>query len=103
VRKTNGKCNIWGKPAKYIEASYISTDGKVHTSLLLCCGFWGWSRHFNYVGDILFATAMCLSCWAMMIVPFFYLFMLSAILIHRIIRDHNRCKGKYGIFWDKYC
>jgi len=41
VRRTHGKCKIWGKPATYIEAHYKTTDGKDHKSLLLCCGFWG--------------------------------------------------------------
>lgn len=66
----NGKCNIWGKKAKYIEAHYSSTDGKDHKSLLLCSGFWGWARHFNYVGDLLFALSMCMACGTYHVIPY---------------------------------
>ena len=41
LRKTNGKCYIWGKPAKFIKTEYETSDGKVHNSLLLTSGFWG--------------------------------------------------------------
>lgn len=41
VRKMDGKCNIWGKPAKVIRTEYTTSDGKVHRSLLLASGFWG--------------------------------------------------------------
>jgi 7-dehydrocholesterol reductase len=40
VRKTNGNCNIWGKPATFIRSEYTSSDGKKHTSILLTSGFW---------------------------------------------------------------
>lgn len=38
VRRTNGDCKIWGKPAKYMRASYITGDGKTHESILLMSG-----------------------------------------------------------------
>ena len=103
ARTSNGKCIIWGKPAKFIEAIFKSGDGKTHKSILLCSGFWGISRHFNYVGDMIFAFSMCLACWTFNFAANFYLIMLSAILIHRIQRDNDRCLGKYGAYWEKYC
>jgi len=103
VRSTNGKCKIWGKDAKFITATYTSSDGKEHKSLLLCCGFWGLSRHFNYLGDILFSLSMCLSCGFNHILPYFYVIFLTTILVHRMSRDDKRCRGKYGESWVKYC
>ncbi|CAJ0636348.1 12372_t:CDS:2 [Entrophospora sp. SA101] len=41
VRKTNGNCKIWGKPAKVIKTQYLTSDGKIHSSLLLVSGYWG--------------------------------------------------------------
>nr|CAG8538042.1 359_t:CDS:10 [Entrophospora candida] len=40
VRKTNGNCKVWGKPAKVIKTQYLTSDGKIHSSLLLVSGYW---------------------------------------------------------------
>ncbi|KAL2913633.1 hypothetical protein HK105_206793 [Polyrhizophydium stewartii] len=103
VRSTDGKCLIWGKPAKVIRTEFATTDGKIHRSLLLTSGYWGISRHFNYVGDLLISLAMCLTCGTGYILPYFYIVYMSILLYQRIERDHMRCKGKYGDYWDQYC
>lgn len=100
VRKTNGNCNIWGKPATFIRSEYTSSDGKKHTSILLTSGFWGLSRHFNYVGDLILSFAMCMTCGTNHLLPYFYIIYMTILLVHRIERDHERCKGKYGKYWD---
>ena len=69
VRSTKGDCMIWGKPATFIKTSFKTTDGQVHESLLLTSGYWGISRHFNYVGDLLMSTAFCMTCGAGYILP----------------------------------
>ncbi|KAG0242588.1 7-dehydrosterol-delta 7-reductase [Mortierella sp. GBAus27b] len=102
VRSTNGECMIWGKPAKVIRTTFITSDGKTHKSLLLCSGFWGLSRHFNYVGDLLLSLAMCLTCGSQHLLPYFYIIYMTILLLHRIQRDHTRCKGKYGKYWEEY-
>ena len=38
VRSTGGKCPIWGKPAEFIRAQYVTGDGQDHESLLLTSG-----------------------------------------------------------------
>ncbi|CAL5361014.1 unnamed protein product [Camellia sinensis] len=53
-RRTNGKCLVWGKAPSKIVASY-TTKGETKTSLLLTSGWWGLSRHFHYVPEILAA------------------------------------------------
>jgi protein-S-isoprenylcysteine O-methyltransferase Ste14 len=86
---------IWGKKAEYIETK---TGGK-----LLLSGFWGWSRHFNYVGDILMGISWSLPCLFGHVLPFFYPVYFAALLIHRERRDHHNCSKKYGEDWDRYC
>jgi 7-dehydrocholesterol reductase len=103
VRSTNGNCKIWGKPAQVIRTQYTTSDGKLHKSLLLTSGFWGVSRHFNYVGDLLISSAMCLTCGFGYVIPYFYIVYMTILLVQRIERDHQRCSGKYGKYWEEYC
>ncbi|KAJ3258533.1 hypothetical protein HK103_003493 [Boothiomyces macroporosus] len=103
VRSTNGKCLIWGKPAEYIRTNFVTSDGKVHGSLLLTSGYWGISRHFNYVGDLLMSLAFCMTCGYGYILPYFYIVYMTILLCQRIERDHLRLVGKYGKYWDEYC
>ena len=101
--KTNGKCTIWGKPARYILAPYATTDSKQQVSFLLASGWWGLSRHFNYVGDLLNALSYCLACGFGHVLPYFYIVFMLCLLIHRSYRDDVRCRQKYGVHWEKYC
>ena len=86
---------IWGKPAEYLQTK--------RGSKLLLSGFWGLSRHFNYVGDILMALAWSLPCGFDAPVPYFYPIYFAILLIHRERRDHHFCRHKYGEDWDRYC
>ena len=86
---------IWGKKAEYMETAQ---GGK-----LLLSGFWGWSRHFNYVGDILMALSWSLPCLFGSALPYFYPIYFAILLIHRERRDHNFCSKKYGADWTRYC
>ena len=70
---------------------------------LLVSGFWGVSRHVNYLGEIVMATALALALgypgepgpW---LYPLYYL----VLLIPRQIDDDRRCARKYGPLWDQY-
>ncbi len=86
---------IWGKKAEYMQTAQ---GGK-----LLLSGFWGWSRHFNYVGDILMALSWSLPCLFGSALPYFYPIYFAILLIHRERRDHNFCSKKYGDDWTRYC
>jgi len=92
--RTNPDKPIWGKKAEYIKTK--------QGNLLLVSGFWGWSRHFNFLGDILMALAWCLPCLFDSIVPYFYVIYFVLLLIHRERRDNKRCAIKYGENWDRY-
>ncbi|KAJ3054573.1 hypothetical protein HK097_001406 [Rhizophlyctis rosea] len=103
VRRTDGDCKIWGKKAEVIRTSFVTSDGKEHKSLLLVSGFWGLSRHFNYVGDLAISTAMCLTCGFGYLLPYFYITFMTILLVGRVQRDQDRCFGKYGKYWEEYC
>ena len=47
-------------------------------------------------------------CWSLVgyqvgLAPFAYLVYIIALLVHRIYRDEEKCAGKYGEYWKKYC
>jgi protein-S-isoprenylcysteine O-methyltransferase Ste14 len=86
---------IWGEPAEFIETR--------HGNRLLVSGFWGWSRHSNYLGDWLLGLAWSLACGFGSLLPYFYPIYFAFLLIHRERRDHQRCAAKYGEDWDRYC
>jgi delta14-sterol reductase len=77
------------------------TDGN---KSLLVNGFWGLSRHINYLGEILMATGIVLatghgfsSFW-----PWLYPLYYVALLFPRQADDNKRCAAKYGPLWDAY-
>jgi 7-dehydrocholesterol reductase len=102
ARRTNGQCQIWGKPAEYIRAKYTTSDGAQHTSILLCSGWWGWSRHANYVGDLLLSFSMCALVGSGAAVVWFYAAFMATLLVHRCLRDEERVSAKYGKAWEVY-
>ena len=71
---------------------------------LLCSGFWGLSRHINYLGEILMAVGLALSLgrpldpW-----PWLYPLYYVALLFPRQADDDRRCAAKYGALWEEYC
>ncbi|KAK3369770.1 ergosterol biosynthesis ERG4/ERG24 family-domain-containing protein [Lasiosphaeria ovina] len=96
-------CCIWGKPAQYIVAPYRTTDGRAHKSLLLCSGWWGWSRHANYVGDLLLSYSFCALVRSTNAVVWTYAVWMTLCLVHRCMRDEKRLSVKYGAAWTEYC
>jgi len=76
------------------------SDGN-HT--LLVNGFWGVSRHVNYLGEILMAIGIALSVgypgilWVWLY-PLYYV----GLLLARQIDDDKRCSSKYGDLWNVY-
>ncbi|MEQ9501202.1 MAG: DUF1295 domain-containing protein [Deltaproteobacteria bacterium] len=70
---------------------------------LLCSGFWGVSRHVNYLGEVLMATGITLALghpsvpWPWLY-PLYYVLLLGT----RERDDDKRCAAKYGALWDRY-
>ncbi|KJZ74771.1 hypothetical protein HIM_05888 [Hirsutella minnesotensis 3608] len=102
-RQTAGKCIIWGQDAKFLEANYRTADGKEHTTVLLCSGWWGIVRHANYDGSLLYTWASCAVCGTGHLFPYTEAILVTATVIHRCFRDEARCRVKYGKAWDEYC
>ncbi|MCL2065870.1 MAG: ERG4/ERG24 family protein [Treponema sp.] len=70
---------------------------------LLVNGFWGRSRHINYLGEILMASGIVLSTgypavWTSWLYPLYYVF----LLFTRQADDDKICRAKYGELWDAY-
>ncbi len=70
---------------------------------LLCSGFWGVSRHVNYLGEILMATGLALSLgYPTLVAPWLYPLYYILLLVPRERDDDRRCAAKYGALWDEY-
>ncbi|KAK5130623.1 c-5 sterol desaturase [Meristemomyces frigidus] len=104
---------------------YIQTQSG---SRLLTSGWWGKARHINYLGDWIMSWAYCLPTLlagyrltpsilypgtrlvttdgmvgAAVPVTYFYLLYFAVLLVHREMRDEEKCRRKYGKDWDEYC
>ncbi len=88
------------------EKSFLGMAPKTITNgnqKLLVNGFWGVSRHINYLGEILMGLAIALSVghpevlWVWLY-PLYYI----ALLVARQIDDDKRCSLKYGNLWENY-
>lgn len=76
------------------------TDG---ASRVLCSGFWGVSRHVNYLGELLMAVGLTLSLGRPeLILPWLYPVYYVLLLVPRARADDRRCAGKYGALWEAY-
>lgn len=101
-RQTKGKEPIWGSLPKAIPASYFTPDGQYHETAILASGWWGLSRHFNYVGDLCMCLAFCLCCGFEHFTGYFYVIYMLILLVHRSYRDDQKCLSKYGKSWEEY-
>ncbi|OGM48316.1 hypothetical protein ABOM_002198 [Aspergillus bombycis] len=103
TRQSNGTSLIWGRKPSVIQATYQTADGSSHPSMLLYSGWWGWVRHPNYIGDLIFSFCTCAGCGFAHIIPWTYFCFMASLLIHRSLRDDARCSSKYGDRWTMYC
>ena len=88
-----------GQKFLWIEPQAIS-DGN---NRLLVNGFWGASRHINYLGEIIQAVAIALApgyfeIWMVWLYPIYYI----GLFLSRQIDDDAICQAKYGDLWDEY-
>ncbi|THH31180.1 hypothetical protein EUX98_g2997 [Antrodiella citrinella] len=117
-RGANGEKNDFrnGKNPKNLK--FMTTESG---SKLLISGWWGFSRHPNYLyvaaallhvlfgltfflssGDLLMATAWSLTTSFNTPLTYFYPIYFTVLLIHRQMRDEENCVKKYGADWEKY-
>jgi len=105
-RASNGKKLVWGKKPLIVEAEYkVLNSGKWVTkrSLLLASGWWGISRHFHYLPEIMASFFWTSPALFGKLPPYLYVIFLTLLLIDRSMRDDLRCSLKYGKHWVKYC
>ncbi len=77
------------------------TDGERY---VLAGGFWGLSRHVNYLGEILMATGLTLGLgYPTEPLPWLYPLYYVALLVPRQAADDKRCAKRYGELWEEYC
>jgi protein-S-isoprenylcysteine O-methyltransferase Ste14 len=70
---------------------------------LLCNGFWGLSRHINYLGDTLMSIGIALMADYRSIAAWLYPIYYVLLFITRERDDDKRCREKYGDLWVEYC
>jgi hypothetical protein len=92
--RSNPEEPVWGKPAEYIETA--------KGTRLLTSGWWGWSRHMNYFGDLMIALSWCLPALFSSALPYFHILYFTILLLHRERRDDTLCLAKYGEDWLHY-
>lgn len=103
VRECDGQCTIWLRKPVLIHAKYQDDKGITRNSVLLASGFWGVARHFNYFFELLAALSFGLPSLTSSPIPYFYFTFLAVLLVHRAIRDDDKCSAKYGKYWQQYC
>lgn len=70
---------------------------------LLVSGFWGISRHINYLGEIFMAVGLALALgYPADPFPWLYPLYYVALLVPRQRDDDRRCAEKYAELWKEY-
>lgn len=103
ARATQGDCYIWGKKPAVTVARYTTEKGESKQNILLASGWWGVSRHFHYIPEIMGAFLWSVPALFTNFLPYFYVVFLTILLVDRAFRDDRRCAEKYGSDWDNYC
>jgi protein-S-isoprenylcysteine O-methyltransferase Ste14 len=70
---------------------------------ILCSGYWGLSRHINYLGEILMALALAFASDYTSLLPYLYPLYYVGLMIQRQRVDDDICSQKYGQLWQQYC
>jgi protein-S-isoprenylcysteine O-methyltransferase Ste14 len=88
------------KPFLGIIEPEVISDGNRR---VLCSGFWGLSRHINYLGEVLMASGLTLALgYPGVLVAWLYPLYYVVLLGTRQADDDRRCRLKYGELWQEY-
>ncbi|KAL6895032.1 ergosterol biosynthesis ERG4/ERG24 family domain-containing protein [Trichoderma evansii] len=88
-------------PSKILYDGRRST--RKHLGLQRLVVWWGKSRHANYVGVLMLSAAMCAIAGTPNRMVWLYAIFMLILLVHRYLRDEERCQTKYGQAWKDYC
>jgi delta24(24(1))-sterol reductase len=69
---------------------------------ILADGWYGKARKIHYTCDLFFAISWGLITGFKSPFPWFYSVFFSAMIIHRALRDIEKCREKYGDAWREY-
>ena len=69
---------------------------------ILVDGWYGYARKIHYTCDLFFALSWGAVTGFKSPFPWFYPTFFTAMIIHRAIRDIERCREKYGKAWEEY-
>ncbi|RMY05213.1 hypothetical protein D0868_06530 [Hortaea werneckii] len=126
-RQSNSQKNAFRTNPNDPSVAHLKYIETASGSRLLTSGWWGTARHINYLGDWLMGWSYCLPTLAAgyKIVPsvltpgtrlvttegmagaaipitYFYMLYFAILLIHREMRDEEKCSRKYGKDWERY-
>lgn len=127
-RASNSQKNSFRTNPDAPENAHMTYIQTARGSRLLTSGWWGMARHINYLGDWLMSWAYCLPTLAAgykltpsvlypgmrlvstdgmkgaaVPITYFYMLYFAVLLIHREMRDEEKCRRKYGKDWEEYC
>eukprot|EP00055_Hartaetosiga_balthica_P008769 m.33658 g.33658 ORF g.33658 m.33658 type:complete len:424 (+) comp6464_c0_seq1:74-1345(+) len=102
-RSANSQKDLFKRNPSHPSFKNIETIQTARGTRLLASGWWGTSRHINYLGDLIMALAWCLPCGFTSPFPYYYVIYFTILLIHRERRDDHKCRLKYGKDWERYC
>ena len=69
---------------------------------ILADGWYGYARKVHYTCDLVFALSWGLVTGFASPFPWFYPVFFSCMIVHRALRDIQRCRTKYGDAWLEY-
>lgn len=103
-RGSNSQKDVFRRNPEDPRVRHLRTLATKRGTKLIVSGWWGISRHVNYLGDWLMGLAWCLPCGLEGgVLPYFYAAYFAVLLIHRELRDEESCRKKYGKDYDRYC
>ncbi|SCV73442.1 BQ2448_7368 [Microbotryum intermedium] len=98
-RSSNSEKNEFRKGNNPKNLKFLQTE---RGTKLLTSGWWGLSRHPNYMGDWFMSWAWSLPTGFSTPVPYYYVIFFAILLIHRGMRDDETCAHKYKKDWETY-
>ncbi|KDR79042.1 hypothetical protein GALMADRAFT_138002 [Galerina marginata CBS 339.88] len=98
-RTANGEKNDFRNGTNPKNLKFMTTK---RGSKLLTSGWWGRSRHPNYMGDLIMGLAWSLPTGFDTPITYFYVVYFAVLLIHRQRRDDEACAIKHGEDWNTY-